>query len=114
MPKHVALRVRGSVTCDRKLKGMLFHKTLSPPRRRAHFPTACFLPHPHTRAHTRRVPLPTWAMVLVLTPATLLLFAVLALPIINRNWVVVWWTAATIVLGFVMYPLLQLAKRRGW
>ncbi|MEW5303965.1 MAG: hypothetical protein WDW36_006608 [Sanguina aurantia] len=60
-----------------------------------------------------RVPLPTWAMVLVLTPATLLLFAVLALPIINRNWVVVWWTAATIVLGFVMYPLLQLAKRQG-
>ncbi|MEW5319489.1 MAG: hypothetical protein WDW38_010637 [Sanguina aurantia] len=61
-----------------------------------------------------RVPLPTWAMVLLLTPATLLLFAVLALPIINKNWVVVWWTGATIVLGFVMYPLLQLAKRRGW
>lgn len=53
-------------------------------------------------------------MVLLLTPATLLLFAVLALPIINKNWVVVWWTGATIVLGFVMYPLLQLAKRRGW
>ncbi|KAJ9529358.1 hypothetical protein QJQ45_013786 [Haematococcus lacustris] len=66
------------------------------------------LPRPY------RVPLPTWGCILMLLPASLLLMFVLVLPFANRSWTTVGATVGAIVLGIVLYPLLQVARRRGW
>ncbi|GIL60391.1 hypothetical protein Vafri_14994 [Volvox africanus] len=66
------------------------------------------LPRPY------RVPLPTWGLVLMLLPASALLLVVLAMPVINRDWATCSWTLAAVGLGFVLHPVLQYSKRRGW
>jgi len=61
-----------------------------------------------------RVPLPTWALVLMLLPASALLLTVLALPLINLDYMNIAFTAAAAALGFILWPLLQMARERGW
>eukprot|EP00775_Hariotina_reticulata_P008091 gene8091-8284_t len=69
---------------------------------------APMLPRPY------RVPLPVWALVLMLLPATVLLLAVLVTPMLEHNYTMMCATGAAIVLGFVLYPLLSYAKERNW
>ncbi|WIA35330.1 hypothetical protein OEZ86_003784 [Tetradesmus obliquus] len=66
------------------------------------------LPRPY------KVPLPTWALILMLTPASLLLMTILVIPIYERNWTMIATTLGAMLAGFVLYPLLNLAKERGW
>eukprot|EP00882_Tetradesmus_deserticola_P016009 GHRQ01017077.1.p1 GENE.GHRQ01017077.1~~GHRQ01017077.1.p1 ORF type:complete len:485 (+),score=158.81 GHRQ01017077.1:249-1703(+) len=66
------------------------------------------LPRPY------RVPLPTWGLVLMLLPASLLLVVILLIPLWERNYTMICTTTGAIVLGCVLYPLLNLAKERGW
>lgn len=61
-----------------------------------------------------RVPLPTWGLVLMLLPATTLLLAILVIPLWERNFTMIAITTAAMVAGFVLYPLMQLAKERRW
>lgn len=60
-----------------------------------------------------RVPLPVWALVLMLLPASMLLFAVLFLPFVMGQWNVVLYTVAVFLLGISLYAALQLARRSG-
>jgi hypothetical protein len=60
------------------------------------------------------VPLPTWGLVLMLLPATILLGAILVIPLWERNFVMIGITSAATVSGFLLYPFLQLAKERRW
>uniref|UniRef100_A0A383VUM4 Amino acid permease/ SLC12A domain-containing protein n=1 Tax=Tetradesmus obliquus TaxID=3088 RepID=A0A383VUM4_TETOB len=66
------------------------------------------LPRPY------KVPLPTWALILMLTPASLLLMTILVIPVYERNWTMIATTLGAMLAGFVLYPLLNLAKERGW
>ncbi|KAG2428029.1 hypothetical protein HXX76_012014 [Chlamydomonas incerta] len=66
------------------------------------------LPRPY------KVPLPVWGLVLMLLPASALLLVVLAVPFVTRDLPTVAWTLGAVLLGFVMYPALQFAKKRGW
>lgn len=61
-----------------------------------------------------RVPLPTWALVLMLLPASSLLVVVLFLPFVTGDWQMVSVTLTAMVAGFVLYPLFQAAKEHGW
>eukprot|EP00879_Flechtneria_rotunda_P008879 GHRR01009299.1.p1 GENE.GHRR01009299.1~~GHRR01009299.1.p1 ORF type:complete len:350 (+),score=104.24 GHRR01009299.1:1950-2999(+) len=61
-----------------------------------------------------RVPLPTWGLIVLLTPATLLLLAVLILPILERNHTMIFATSAAVVIGFILYPLFTMAKEKKW
>lgn len=61
-----------------------------------------------------RVPLPTWGLVLMLLPATTLLLAILVIPLWERNFTMIAITTAAMLAGFVLYPLMQLAKERRW
>lgn len=58
-----------------------------------------------------RVPLPTWGLVLMLLPASLLLLTVLALPVLQHQWVIVLYTFGVLLLGFALYAVLQLLRR---
>eukprot|EP00879_Flechtneria_rotunda_P007417 GHRR01007781.1.p1 GENE.GHRR01007781.1~~GHRR01007781.1.p1 ORF type:complete len:454 (+),score=154.91 GHRR01007781.1:1207-2568(+) len=69
---------------------------------------APYLPRPY------RVPLPTWGLIVLLTPATLLLLAVLILPILERNHTMIFATSAAVVIGFILYPLFTMAKEKKW
>lgn len=66
------------------------------------------LPRPY------RVPLPTWGVVVMLLPATVLLMVVLAIPFVTLDVRTCSWTLGAMALGFVMYPALQYAKHKGW
>lgn len=66
------------------------------------------LPRPY------KIPLPAWGVALMLTPATVLLVVLLVLPVVAGNWVMVGWTVGALVAGFVLYPLLQMARERRW
>ncbi|KAF8060548.1 polyamine transporter [Scenedesmus sp. PABB004] len=66
------------------------------------------LPRPY------KVPLPTWGVVAMLAPATLLLLAILVIPIYERNATTMAATGGAMLAGFVLYPLLGLARERGW
>ncbi|KXZ49449.1 hypothetical protein GPECTOR_21g675 [Gonium pectorale] len=61
-----------------------------------------------------RVPLPVWGLVLMLMPASLLLLVVLAMPVVSGDLRTCAWTLGAVLLGFIMYPLLQVARKRGW
>ncbi|GAX81477.1 hypothetical protein CEUSTIGMA_g8906.t1 [Chlamydomonas eustigma] len=61
-----------------------------------------------------RVPLPTWALTLMMLPAFALLFIIILLPVYNRNYVNVACTVGAASMGFILWPLLQVARRRGW
>jgi hypothetical protein len=50
----------------------------------------------------------------MLAPASLLLITILVIPIYERNFTMIFTTTGAMVLGFVLYPLLNLAKERGW
>jgi lipopolysaccharide export LptBFGC system permease protein LptF len=50
----------------------------------------------------------------MLTPASLLLIVILVIPLYERNYTMIMTTTGAMVLGFVLYPLLNLAKERGW
>jgi len=66
------------------------------------------LPRPY------RVPLPTWGCVAMLLPASLLLLYVLAMPFLALDVPTMAATSGAVVLGLVLYPLLQAARTRGW
>lgn len=61
-----------------------------------------------------KVPLPPWALVLMLMPASALLFVLLALPFVMLNIKMIVWTLGMIILGVFLWYLLQLAKDRNW
>lgn len=61
-----------------------------------------------------RVPLPVWGLVLMLLPASVLLLTVLALPVLARDWRTIGATLGAVAAGLILYPLLQLARRRRW
>ena len=50
----------------------------------------------------------------MLTPAFLLLATMLALPVVNGDGTVVAFTVGAFLLGAVLYPALQHARRKGW
>jgi hypothetical protein len=60
------------------------------------------------------VPLPLWALVLMLVPASALLLTVFVLPFAQRQWSVVLYTAGVALLGVSLYALLQLLRRANW
>ena len=57
------------------------------------------------------MPLPTWGLVLMLLPASLLLATVLALPVLQHQWVIVLYTFGVLLLGCFLYAVLQLLRR---
>ena len=61
-----------------------------------------------------RVPLPNWAVTLMLVPAGALLLTILALPIARGDWQMMAWTGGCIVVGLLLYPFLQTAREREW
>lgn len=61
-----------------------------------------------------KVPLPTWGVVLMLLPASLLLGTLLVMPFLMGEWKVVAWTLGSLVVGCLLYPALQGLRRLGW
>jgi len=61
-----------------------------------------------------KIPLPTWACILMLTPATMLLLYVLLMPFYMRSWPTIIATVSAVILGVFMYPSLQYAKKHKW
>jgi hypothetical protein len=61
-----------------------------------------------------RVPMPVWGLIAMLLPASVLLCTVLALPFITGNFQMMAATLGAVVVGFLLYPLLSMAKERGW
>mmetsp|Transcript_4121 Transcript_4121/g.11811 ORF Transcript_4121/g.11811 Transcript_4121/m.11811 type:complete len:657 (-) Transcript_4121:1518-3488(-) len=68
-------------------------------------------PHLH---RPYRIPLPTWACVLMLLPASALLVVMLALPVVFGQVHTIVMTVSSLLAGCLIWPLLQTAKRRGW
>lgn len=60
------------------------------------------------------VPLSTIGCVMMLAPALLLLTTMLVLPVARGQWHVIAFTGAALFLGACLYPMLQVARRRGW
>jgi amino acid transporter len=69
--------------------------------------------HPHLQ-RPFRVPLPTWGLVLMLLPATVLLLYVVVAPFVNGNIATICFTLGSVAAGCVLYPLFGVARRRGW
>ena len=61
-----------------------------------------------------RVPLGTIGCTLMLTPAAALLFTLLALPFMERNWSQLAWTGAIVAAGILLQLLLWVARARRW
>lgn len=61
-----------------------------------------------------KVPLPTWGLVCMLMPASVLLLFVMVNPFITGNVPVISFTLGSVALGCILYPLLGLARRRKW
>jgi hypothetical protein len=66
------------------------------------------LPRPY------KIPLPTWALCIMILPSTALLIFILVIPIFTGNIKNVVCTVGAIFVGFTVWPLMQLARRRGW
>lgn len=66
------------------------------------------------RCRPYRVPLPNWGVTLMLLPAGGLLLTILALPIVKGDWQMIGWTVGCILIGLLLYPLLQLARKKEW
>lgn len=60
-----------------------------------------------------RVPIPTWACVLGLTPAIFFLSCLLVLPVINRNWLVMAYCTVALAVGAALYPLMTYLREKG-
>ena len=61
-----------------------------------------------------KVPLSTIGCVIMLTPAFCLLTLMLALPVVRGEHHVMAFTGGAMVLGAILYPLLQHARTKGW
>ena len=61
-----------------------------------------------------RIPLPNWAVTLMLLPADGLLLTILFMPIVRGDWQMIAWTVGCMILGLVLYPVLQLARKHEW
>lgn len=61
-----------------------------------------------------RVPLPTWGVILMLLPASLLLLAILFIPFWEQNFTMIFATCSALVGGFILYPLMSFMKEREW
>lgn len=61
-----------------------------------------------------RIPLPTWACIIGLFPACVLLAGLLIVPWVMGDMAVIVFTFATVALGCMLHPLLQVARKRGW
>lgn len=66
------------------------------------------LPRPY------KIPLPTWGIIAMLVPAVVLLLSVVILPFWELNIPTISATIGAIVLGAVLYPLLQTARAKKW
>jgi len=78
---------------------------------------AAFLKLRYSQPHLIRpykVPLPFWGCVLMVLPASALLMVVLAVPFFTGDVRTCLWTAGAVILGFVVYPLLEMAREGGW
>lgn len=65
-------------------------------------------------AVVHRVPLPTWGLILMLLPATLLLMAILVIPFWEQNFTMMCATTSALFGGFLLYPLMSWLKEREW
>ncbi|KAK9840771.1 hypothetical protein WJX81_003781 [Elliptochloris bilobata] len=61
-----------------------------------------------------RVALPWWGCAVMLAPASVLLLALIAMPVLRVDLQVMAWTGGVILAGAGLYPLLQTARARGW
>lgn len=50
----------------------------------------------------------------MLVPAGALLLTILALPIARGDWQMMAWTGGCIIVGLLLYPFLQTARKREW
>ncbi|CAK0783918.1 hypothetical protein CVIRNUC_007118 [Coccomyxa viridis] len=78
---------------------------------------AAFIHLRRVAPHLRRpfkIALPTWGCALMLAPATALLLALIAQPLLDLDWMVIGWTVGAIVIGALLYPLLMMARERKW
>lgn len=50
----------------------------------------------------------------MLAPASILLIAILIIPVYEQNFTMIFSTTGAMVAGFILYPLMSLAKERGW
>lgn len=66
------------------------------------------LPRPY------QIPLPTWVLAVMLTPAITLLCVIILLPFITMRWKVVCWTLGAMAVGALLHPLMQAARRNEW
>lgn len=66
------------------------------------------LPRPY------KIPLPTWALCIMILPSTALLIFILVIPVFTGDIKNVVCTVGAIFVGFTLWPLMQLARRRGW
>ena len=66
------------------------------------------LPRPY------KIPLPTWALCIMILPSTALLIFILVIPVFTGDWKNVVCTVGAIFVGFTLWPLMQVARRRGW
>lgn len=60
-----------------------------------------------------KVPLPVWALCLMLLPASGLLVTLILLHVVMRQWHVVLYTVAVLLLGISLYAGLQMLRRAG-
>ena len=60
------------------------------------------------------IPLGFSGCVALLTPALLLLALILLLPVLQGNWAVIYFTSAAIIVGALMYPVMQYARSNEW
>eukprot|EP00798_Chlamydomonas_sp_ICE-L_P006811 gene6811-30783_t len=61
-----------------------------------------------------KIPLPTFALVLMLTPAVFLLFVVLVLPVYTGDTTTIFFITGALLFGFILYPTLQFVAKKGW
>ena len=50
----------------------------------------------------------------MLVPAGALLLTILALPVARGDWEMMAWTGGCIIIGLLLYPFLQTARKREW
>ncbi len=61
-----------------------------------------------------KVPLPTWACVLMLLPASTLLAGMIVVSVFQEDMQVISWSVGTVLVGSLLYPTLQVLLDRGY